>query len=138
MRRRPLGQLRLEFRQRDVHQGVREREKRFISAFELDALTAGATKEGLDLHSQTVQAVTAELVTRRKQFKKVKLLLRMHLDHAQLEAVNDRLAQAREEVLAEADRTLEEDSLQCDIELSQDATRWIAERNRQLALHDVL
>jgi IS605 OrfB family transposase len=34
---------------------------------------AGAGKEGLNLHSQTIQAITEEYVTRRKQFKKVKL-----------------------------------------------------------------
>ena len=52
---------------------VLERERRFCTAYELDALTAGATKEGLGLHSQTVQAISAEYVSRRKQFKKRKL-----------------------------------------------------------------
>jgi IS605 OrfB family transposase len=50
-----------------------EREKRFCTAYELDALTAGATKEGLSLHSQTIQAISAEYVTRRKQFRKRRL-----------------------------------------------------------------
>ena len=54
-----------------------ERERRFASAYELDRYTAGATKEGLPLHSQTVQAISAELVTRRKQHKKVKLRWRV-------------------------------------------------------------
>lgn len=56
---------------------VFERERRFISAYDLDALTSGATKEGLGLHSQTVQAISAEYVTRRKQHKKVKLRWRV-------------------------------------------------------------
>jgi len=52
---------------------VLERERRFCTAYEMDALTAGATKEGLSLHSQTIQAISAEYVTRRKQFKKRRL-----------------------------------------------------------------
>ena len=36
-------------------------------------VTTGATKEGLSLPSQSVQAVNEELVTRRKPFRKVKL-----------------------------------------------------------------
>lgn len=56
---------------------VLEREQRFISAYELDALTAGATKEGLTLHSQTVQAISAEYATRRRQFKKRQLRWRV-------------------------------------------------------------
>jgi hypothetical protein len=52
---------------------VLERQRRFCTAYELNALTAGATKEGLSLHSQTVQAISAEYVTRRKQFKKRRL-----------------------------------------------------------------
>jgi putative transposase len=56
---------------------VWQRERRFISAYEIDDYTAGATKEGLPLHSQTVQAISAELVTRRKQFRKVKLRWRI-------------------------------------------------------------
>ena len=56
---------------------ITDREHRFPGAYELDEFTAGAVKEGLDLHSQTVQAVSAEFVTRRKQFKKVKLRWRV-------------------------------------------------------------
>ncbi|HRO57876.1 MAG TPA: transposase [Burkholderiaceae bacterium] len=56
---------------------ILQREQRFVSAYELDALTAGATKEGLQLHSQTVQAVAGEYVTRRKQFKKARLRWRV-------------------------------------------------------------
>lgn len=49
------------------------RERRFMSAYDLDQMTSGATKEGLSLHSQTVQAISAEYCTRRKQFKKTRL-----------------------------------------------------------------
>ena len=52
---------------------VWERERRFMSAYDLDAYTAGAVKEGLPLHSTTVQSISSEFVTRRRQFKKVKL-----------------------------------------------------------------
>jgi IS605 OrfB family transposase len=52
------------------------REGRFCSNAELDRYTAGATKEGLSLHSQTVQAISKELVTRRRQFKKRRLAWR--------------------------------------------------------------
>ena len=56
---------------------VFERERRFLSAYDLDRYTAGATREGLPLHSQTVQAISAEYVTRRKQHRKVKLRWRV-------------------------------------------------------------
>ena len=56
---------------------ILQREGRFASAFDLAPYTKGATKEGLSLHSQTVQAVTEELVTRRRQFKKAKLRWRV-------------------------------------------------------------
>ena len=56
---------------------VWQRERRFLSAYDLDRYTSGATKEGIPLHSQTVQAINAELVTRRKQFGKVKLRWRV-------------------------------------------------------------
>jgi hypothetical protein len=39
---------------------VLEREKRFCTTYELDALTAGATKVGLSIHSQSIQAISAE------------------------------------------------------------------------------
>ena len=42
----------------------------FLSSAEMDGLVAGSSKE-LGLHSQTVQAVSQEYVTRRKQFKKL-------------------------------------------------------------------
>lgn len=44
----------------------------FFSAFDLHPYTKGAGKE-LGLHSQTLQCVAAEYVTRRKQFKKSRL-----------------------------------------------------------------
>ena len=50
-----------------------QRTGKFFSAFDVDRYTAGATKAGLSLHSQTIQAISEELVTRRKQFKKAKL-----------------------------------------------------------------
>ena len=53
------------------------RERRFCTGYDLDQLTAGATKEGLSLHSQTLQAVSAEYCTRRRQFKKAKLRWRV-------------------------------------------------------------
>ena len=55
---------------------VLEREGRFCSYNELDRYTVGATKEGLSLHSQTLQAISKELVTRRRQFKKRRLAWR--------------------------------------------------------------
>jgi len=57
----------------DLALKVFERERRVLSAFDIAKFTRGATKEGLNLHSQTVQAVSEEYVLRRKQFKKVKL-----------------------------------------------------------------
>lgn len=53
------------------------RERRFCTGYDLDQLTSGATKEGLSLHSQTLQAVSAEYCTRRRQFKKTKLRWRV-------------------------------------------------------------
>ena len=56
---------------------VLERERRFCSAYDLHPYMKGAAKEGLALHSQTVQAIADEYVTRRKQFKKRKLRWRV-------------------------------------------------------------
>ncbi len=50
-----------------------QRTGQFFSAFDMAAYTKGASKSGLNLHSQTIQAITEELVLRRKQFKKAKL-----------------------------------------------------------------
>lgn len=40
----------------------------FLSSSEMDKLVAGSSKE-LGLHSQTVQSISQEYITRRKQFK---------------------------------------------------------------------
>ena len=61
----------------DLSIKVFERERRFISAFDLHPYTKGAGDAGLKLHSQTIQAVAEEFVIRRKQFKKVKLAWRV-------------------------------------------------------------
>lgn len=55
---------------------VFQRERRFMSGYDLQKYTNGASKEGLRLHSQTIQAIAAEYATRRKQFNKVKLAWR--------------------------------------------------------------
>ena len=61
----------------DLSFKVWERERRFVSAFDLHPYVKGASNAGLNLHSQTLQAVTEEFVTRRKQFKKLKLRWRV-------------------------------------------------------------
>lgn len=61
----------------DLSFKVFERERRFISAFDLHPYTKGAGDAGLYLHSQTIQAVAEEFVAKRKQFKKVKLAWRV-------------------------------------------------------------
>ena len=61
----------------ETSQKILDRERRFCTGYDLDELTAGATKEGLSLHSQTVQAISAEYCTRRRQFKKAKLRWRV-------------------------------------------------------------
>ena len=53
------------------HRAIKERGK-FLSAFDLHPYTKGAGKE-LGLHSQTLQCIAQEYVTRRKQFRKSKL-----------------------------------------------------------------
>ena len=53
-----------------------KRKGEFLSAFDIAKYTKGASKE-CNLHSQTIQAVTEELVIRRKQFKKAKLKWRV-------------------------------------------------------------
>lgn len=49
---------------------------KFLSAYDIAKYTKGTSKE-CNLHSQTIQAVTEELVIRRKQFKKAKLKWRV-------------------------------------------------------------
>ncbi len=61
----------------DLALKVLAREHRFISAYDMAAYTKGVAKEGLSLHSQTVQAVSEEYCTRRKQCKKAKLRWRV-------------------------------------------------------------
>jgi IS605 OrfB family transposase len=53
-----------------------QRTGKFMSGYDLQKYTAGATKEGLLLNSATVQMIGHELVTRRKQFRKAKLAWR--------------------------------------------------------------
>ena len=53
-----------------------QRKGEFLSAYDIAKYTKGTSKE-CNLHSQTVQAITEELVTRRKQFKKAKLKWRV-------------------------------------------------------------
>lgn len=50
-----------------------QRTGKFFSSYDLQKYTAGSTKEGLNINSASVQMIGAELVTRRKQFKKAKL-----------------------------------------------------------------
>lgn len=61
----------------DLALQVLQREHRFMSAFDMAEYTKGAAQEGLTLHSQTVQAVSEEYCTRRRQFKKRKLRWRV-------------------------------------------------------------
>jgi IS605 OrfB family transposase len=61
----------------DLSFKVWQRERRFLSEYDIDKYTAGATREGLNLHSTTVQAISKELVTRRVQHRKVKLRWRV-------------------------------------------------------------
>jgi putative transposase len=50
---------------------------RWLTAFDLDKLTAGAMKYFDRIGSQTIQRVNAEFATRRKQFKRAKLRWRV-------------------------------------------------------------
>jgi putative transposase len=52
---------------------VLRREGKFVSGYDLHHWSAGATKEGLEIPSHTMQQVLEEYATRRKQFKKMKL-----------------------------------------------------------------
>ncbi|MEO6321729.1 MAG: hypothetical protein ABIR56_13670 [Polaromonas sp.] len=54
-----------------------QRTGKFFSAYDIAKYTAGASREGLKIHSRTVQGVTEEYVNRRKQFKKGKLRWRV-------------------------------------------------------------
>jgi putative transposase len=48
-----------------------------MSGYDFAAYTKGAGKEGIPLHSQTIQGIAEEYATRRKQFKKIKLRWRV-------------------------------------------------------------
>jgi len=61
----------------NLQQQVWRREKRFLSGYDFAPFTKGAGKEGIPLHSQTIQAISEEYATRRKQFKKIKLRWRV-------------------------------------------------------------
>ena len=50
-----------------------QRTGNFFSAFDIATYTKGASKAGLNLHSQTIQAITEELVLRRNNSKKPNL-----------------------------------------------------------------
>lgn len=54
-----------------------QRTGKFFSSYDIQKYTNGASKEGLSLHSQTVQAITDEYVKCRKQFNKAKLAWRV-------------------------------------------------------------
>ena len=49
------------------------RERKFMSGYDLQKYTNGVTKEGLNLHSATVQSICSEFATRRTKAKKIKL-----------------------------------------------------------------
>lgn len=49
----------------------------FLSAYDIQKYTAGATKEGLGINSKTIDAIADEYATRRRQFKKIKLRWRV-------------------------------------------------------------
>ena len=53
-----------------------QRTGKFFSAYDIAKYTKGTSKL-CGLHSQTIQAITEELITRRKQFKKAKLKWRV-------------------------------------------------------------
>lgn len=61
----------------DLSYRVWQRERRFMSGDDFAPYTKGASKEGIALHSQTIQAVSEEYATRRKQFRKVRLSWRV-------------------------------------------------------------
>ena len=50
---------------------------RWLSAFDLDKLTAGASECFERIGSETIQRINAEFATRRKQFKKARLRWRV-------------------------------------------------------------
>ena len=57
----------------DLSMKIRQREGKYPSAYDLHRYLAGSSKAGIPLHSQTIQAIADEYVTRRKQVKKHRL-----------------------------------------------------------------
>lgn len=53
------------------------KEPRWLSAFDLDTLTAGATEHFAHIGADTIQRINAEFATRRRQFKRTKLRWRV-------------------------------------------------------------
>ena len=60
----------------DLSIKVFQREHRFMSGYDFAEYTKGAGKEGMSLHSQTIQAIAEEYAKSRKQAKKVRLAWR--------------------------------------------------------------
>src|SRR5208337_211731 len=52
---------------------VFQRERRLLSGYDFAKFTRGATREGLHLHSQSVQAIAEEYAARRRQCGRVRL-----------------------------------------------------------------
>ena len=76
-----LGKLAREVNQvwnycNDLSYRVWQRERRFMSGYDFAEYTAGATKAGLSLHSQTVQAIAEQYAQSRKDHQKVRLAWR--------------------------------------------------------------
>ena len=57
----------------ELSQKVFERERRFMSGFDLQAHLNGSSKAGLSIGSPVFQQVAEEFATRRRQFKRVRL-----------------------------------------------------------------
>ena len=57
----------------DLSHTYTTRTGKFLSGYDIQNYTKGASKEGLNLNSATVQMIGHEYATRRKQFKKIKL-----------------------------------------------------------------
>ncbi len=60
----------------DLAYKIWQRERRFVSAYDLHPYLVGVGKAGLHLHSQTVQAIAEQYVQSRGQHKKTKLAWR--------------------------------------------------------------
>ncbi|RZA30471.1 MAG: hypothetical protein EOP02_01430 [Proteobacteria bacterium] len=53
-----------------------EKLRLFQAGMDLQKYTDGASKEDINLHSQTIQAIASEYATRRKQFRQARLAWR--------------------------------------------------------------